>query len=175
MIALKDSHRTGLISSCLLCPCFTRFCFRNCQSCITLILIPVSPGAPHHIELKSQAFDDSSQKHEHTAKLFSNCFLNAPIHAFVCDKSGNKTTIRTTLNLSWIPASCGILLSKKTQRGEALFEANTLKCGSRTGDQQVKLRVSSQDHKNLGVSVTVYFQGSLFCNFQIKHYQLNKL
>lgn len=114
--------------------------------------INLKPGAAHHIELKSQAFDDPSQKHEHTAKLFSNCFFNAPIHAFVCDRSGNKTTIRTTLNLSWVPASCGVLLQKKTQRGEAVFEANTLKCGSRTGDQQVKLKVSSPDHKNLGVA-----------------------
>ena len=128
--------------------------FKNGFSCISLICRHAISGAAHHIELKSQAFDDPSQKHEHTAKLFSNCFFNAPIHAFVCDRSGNKTTIRTTLNLSWVPASCGVLLQKKTQRGEAVFEANTLKCGSRTGDQQVKLKVSSPDHKNLGVRVS---------------------
>ncbi|XP_078348913.1 structural maintenance of chromosomes flexible hinge domain-containing protein 1-like [Oculina patagonica] len=115
--------------------------------------ISLKPGAPHHIELKSQAFDDSSQKHEHTAKLFSNCFLNAPIQAFVCDRSGNKTTLRTTLNLSWIPSSCGILLTKKTARGEATFEANTMKCGSRAGDQQqVKIRVFSSEHKTLAAA-----------------------
>ena len=110
-------------------------------------------GAPHHIELRSQAFDDPSQKHEHTAKLFSNCFLSAPVHAFVCDSSGNKTPLRTTLNLSWTPSSCGLLLTKRAQKGEAVFEANTMKCGSRSGDQMVKLRVFSPDHKNLTVSV----------------------
>ena len=109
-------------------------------------------GAPHHIELRSQAFDDPSQKHEHTAKLFSNCFLSAPVHAFVCDSSGNKTPLRTTLNLSWTPSSCGLPLTKRAQKGEAVFEANTMKCGSRSGDQLVKLRVFSSDHKNLTVS-----------------------
>ena len=116
-------------------------------------MLYIISGAPHHIELRSQAFDDSSQKHEHTAKLFSNCFLNAPIHAFVCDRSGNKTPLRTTLNLSWIPSSCGTQLTKRAQKGEAVFEANTMKCGSRAGDQQqVKLRVISSEHKNLTVS-----------------------
>ena len=109
-------------------------------------------GAPHHIELRSQAFDDPSQKHEHTAKLFSNCFLSAPVHAFVCDSAGNKTPLRTTLNLSWTPSSCGLLLTKRAQKGEVVFEANTMKCGSRSGDQQVKLKVFSSDHKNLTVS-----------------------
>lgn len=111
--------------------------------------ISLKPGAPHHIELRSQAFDDPSQKHEHSAKLFSNCFLSAPVHAFVCDSSGNKTPLRTTLNLSWTPSSCGLLLTKRAQKGEAVFEANTMKCGSRSGDQTVKLRVFSSDHKNL--------------------------
>lgn len=110
-------------------------------------------GAPHHIELRSQAFDDPSQKHEHTAKLFSNCFLSAPVYAYVCDSSGNKTPLRTTLNLSWTPSSCGLLLTKRAQKGEAVFESNTMKCGSRSGDQQVKLKVFSSDHKNLTVSL----------------------
>jgi len=117
-----------------------------------MIVFYLISGAPHHIELKSQAFDDPSQKHEHTAKLFSNCFLSAPVHAFVCDSSGNKTPLRTTLNLSWTPSSCGLLLTKRAQKGEAVFEANTMKCGSRSGDQQVKLKVFSSDHKNLTVS-----------------------
>ena len=111
-------------------------------------------GAPHHIELKSQAFDDPSQKHEHTAKLFSNCFLSAPVYAYVCDSSGNKTPLRTTLNLSWTPSSCGLLLTKRAQKGEAVFESNTMKCGTRSGDQQVKLKVFSSDHKNLTVSLS---------------------
>ena len=110
-------------------------------------------GAPHHLELKSQAFDDSSQMHDHTAKFFSYCFLSAPIYAYVCDRSGNKTPLKTTLSLSWTPASCGAMLTKKTtQKGELMFDANTLKCGSRTGEQQVKLRVSSSEHRNLQVS-----------------------
>lgn len=117
-----------------------------------LTLYYMISGAPHHIELRSQAFDDPSQKHEHSAKLFSNCFLSAPVHAFVCDSSGNKTPLRTTLNLSWTPSSCGLLLTKRAQKGEAVFEANTMKCGSRSGDQTVKLRVFSSDHKNLTVS-----------------------
>ena len=82
----------------------------------------------------------------------TNCFLSAPVHAFVCDSSGNKTPLRTTLNLSWTPSSCGLLLTKRAQKGEAVFEANTMKCGSRSGDQQVKLKVFSSDHKNLTVS-----------------------
>lgn len=122
--------------------------------------ISLKPGAPHHIELKSQAFDDSSQKHDHTAKFFSNCFLSASIYAYVCDRSGNKTPLKTTLNLAWTPASCGQQLTKKTtQKGEVMFEANTMKCGSRTGEQQVRLRVSSSEHRNLQVSFfrSVYF------------------
>ncbi|XP_015762340.1 PREDICTED: structural maintenance of chromosomes flexible hinge domain-containing protein 1-like [Acropora digitifera] len=112
--------------------------------------ITLKPGAPHHIELKSQAFDDSSLKNEHAAKFFSNCFLTSPIHACVCDKSGNKSPLKTTLVLSWIPSSCGQTLSRKsTQKGEVMFEANTMKCGSRSGDQQVKLKVTSSEHKNL--------------------------
>ncbi|XP_073245527.1 structural maintenance of chromosomes flexible hinge domain-containing protein 1-like [Porites lutea] len=112
--------------------------------------INLKPGAPHHIELKSQAFDDSSPKNEHTAKFFSNCYLSAPIFAFICDKSGNKTPLKTTLNLSWIPASCGQLLPRKTtQKGETVFEAKAMRCGSRSGEQQVKLKVSSPDNKNL--------------------------
>lgn len=110
-------------------------------------------GAPHHIELKSQAFDDSSkQNQEHTARFFSNCYLSASIFAHVCDRSRNKTPLKTTLNLSWIPGSCGLQLSKKTtQKGEVVFEASTMRCGSRSGDQQVKLRVSSSEHKSLQV------------------------
>ncbi|KAK2571643.1 Structural maintenance of chromosomes flexible hinge domain-containing protein 1 [Acropora cervicornis] len=124
----------------------TEFAFNNDST------ICGNPGAPHHIELKSQAFDDSSLKNEHAAKFFSNCFLTSPIHACVCDKSGNKSPLKTTLVLSWIPSSCGQTLSKKsTQKGEVMFEANTMKCGSRSGDQQVKLKVTSSEHKNLQV------------------------
>ena len=111
-------------------------------------------GSPHHIELKSQAFDDPSQNQQHTAKLFSNCYLSAHVQAFVCDKSGNKTPIKTTLNLSWIPGSCGLMTSKKTtQAGEATFQGDTIKCASpRNVDQEVKLKVSSSEHRNLQVS-----------------------
>lgn len=112
--------------------------------------ITLKPGAPHHIELKSQGFDDPSLKNEHTAKFFSNCFLSSPIQACICDRSGNKTPLKTTLSLSWIPTSCGQPLVKKTtQRGELMFEAKTMKCGSRSGEQQLKIKVISSEHKNL--------------------------
>ena len=49
-----------------------------------------------------------------------------------------------------------------------MFEANTMKCGSRTGEQQVRLRVSSSEHRNLQVS---FFRSVCYKNefrFQLK-------
>lgn len=118
-------------------------------------------GAPHHIELKSLAFDSPEKKQEHTTKVLVNCYLSAPLHACVCDKVGNKTPLKTILSLSWLPGSSGQPTSKKTSsRGEAIFPADSLKCNSPRVDQEIRIKAFSPEHRTLQVKqlgVLYYF------------------
>ena len=113
----------------------------------------MSPGPPHHIELKSQAFDSPDKSQTHSTKVLVNCLFGSPVYAFVCDKHGNRTSLKTTLNLSWAPGSAGQAVSKKTSaRGEALFAADGIKCNTPRPDQEVRIKVSSTEHRTLQVT-----------------------
>lgn len=84
-------------------------------------------------------------------KLISNCYLGAHIAACICDRGGNKTSFKTTLGLSWVPAASGQQISKKTsQKGEAIFQSNVLRCTAKA-DKDVKIKVSSTEHRILQV------------------------
>ena len=82
--------------------------------------------------------------------------------ACVCDRGGNKTSFKTTLGLAWVPSTSGQQISKKTnQKGEAIFQSNVLRCTSKA-DKDVKIKVSSTEHRGLQVRENVLsgkFQG----------------
>ena len=127
-----------------------------CSDCVHKIKnqgsIPFwSLGQAHHIELRSQSFDCSEQSQNHTLKALQDCCLTHPIHVCICDRSGNRTPLKTKLNLTWKPASAGATVSKRTRdKGDTSFTAYDVRCTAKP-DQNAKIRVTSAEHRTLQV------------------------